>query len=927
MVKPTPAKLGKRKAAAAPAAASKKPKAKAERELGPTGKPKRRPDQPKKVKLRDQKTIPVPRTVFAGPAGGNGGGDSDIDDDDDVGMEDEVELEAFRKSGFLASADIGALSRSVKETRRLHQLAKEKAPKLTPRAVESDADSDVLDYDFDSDLELSDEPDRNGSGSDDGSDSEDENEGEDDDDDEDDDEELGSSDFASSDGELDDSDFDDDALSFTSGSSTAARAKKRRRPEGEADYELAGRARWARRGASAEAEADHVEVGRLPIKLPTGEVRAVEGTTRVAVPQSKQEIAAKRAAAVAAERGDASDEDEEEEELELEEEVERMAGQKGRFGRLGVVEIVAMGKGRLEAAKEQIAAIGAEILAGGELVDIAPTLTRLSTFALPTVPEPETSAALVVPNSVRALALLSMLAVYKDLVPGYRIRALTELEEAEKVRDEVRRLREGEKALVRSYRGYLKTLEAEVKGKTALASLALRCLADLLSSHPHFNFSENIMAVLVSRVGRRSWDGAGADVCLSAFVALFRADLTGEHSRTLVRLLARMIKERKYQVHANVLGCLLHLRLRTELGSVRDHERDRARNRAKYGKGKGKDREVKVKDKSEVRRVWRTKNERKREKEMKEIRKEMDEAEAEVDQEEREATQTETLKDLFVLYFSILKHPGRSPLLPAALEGISHFAHLINVDFFRDLLLVLRRLITDADAAAGPVYVPNQTPSSVPLDAESIQDEQRTRLRLLAIVTAFDLLSGQGEALNIDLADFINALYGLIPSLCIDTGIEDPPAVSSAAAAAPAALHHGRGGQRPPAHTQSTADLVFRCLDAIFFPRFVSQANASPAVRTAAFAKRLTEAALVLPAASARRALEFVRRLVVREPKVEALLDTEERAGEGTYRPESADPQIANPWATSLWEVELLRSHFDGKVRAEAKRLAEGRYA
>ena len=57
--------------------------------------------------------------------------------------------------------------------------------------------------------------------------------------------------------------------------------------------------------------------------------------------------------------------------------------------------------------------------------------------------------------------------------------------------------------------------------------------------------------------------------------------------------------------------------------------------------------------------------------------------------------QTETLKNLFVLYFSILKFPGRSPLLPAALAGISHFAHLINVDFFRDLLLVFKSLIRD----------------------------------------------------------------------------------------------------------------------------------------------------------------------------------------------------------------------------------------
>ena len=31
-------------------------------------------------------------------------------------------------------------------------------------------------------------------------------------------------------------------------------------------------------------------------------------------------------------------------------------------------------------------------------------------------------------------------------------------------------------------------------------------MCDLLSSVPHFNFSENIMGVLVGRLGRKSWD-------------------------------------------------------------------------------------------------------------------------------------------------------------------------------------------------------------------------------------------------------------------------------------------------------------------------------------------------------------------------------------------------------------------------------------
>ena len=64
---------------------------------------------------------------------------------------------------------------------------------------------------------------------------------------------------------------------------------------------------------------------------------------------------------------------------------------------------------------------------------------------------------------VRKLALLSQLAVFKDIVPGYRIRALTEKEKEEKVSQMVARTREYEQGLVGVYQKYLQTLDTELK--------------------------------------------------------------------------------------------------------------------------------------------------------------------------------------------------------------------------------------------------------------------------------------------------------------------------------------------------------------------------------------------------------------------------------------------------------------------------------
>ena len=65
---------------------------------------------------------------------------------------------------------------------------------------------------------------------------------------------------------------------------------------------------------------------------------------------------------------------------------------------------------------------------------------------------------------IRKLAFLSQLAVFKDVIPGYRIRALTDKEKAEKVSQMVQRTRDWEQGLVGVYQAYLRNLEAELKG-------------------------------------------------------------------------------------------------------------------------------------------------------------------------------------------------------------------------------------------------------------------------------------------------------------------------------------------------------------------------------------------------------------------------------------------------------------------------------
>jgi nucleolar complex protein 3 len=66
---------------------------------------------------------------------------------------------------------------------------------------------------------------------------------------------------------------------------------------------------------------------------------------------------------------------------------------------------------------------------------------------------------------IRKLTLLSQLALYKDIIPGYRIRELTDKEKAEKVSQMVAHTREWEQGLVNVYQNYLRCLHDELRGR------------------------------------------------------------------------------------------------------------------------------------------------------------------------------------------------------------------------------------------------------------------------------------------------------------------------------------------------------------------------------------------------------------------------------------------------------------------------------
>ncbi|KAG2441809.1 hypothetical protein HXX76_003419 [Chlamydomonas incerta] len=415
-------------------------------------------------------------------------------------------------------------------------------------------------------------------------------------------------------------------------------------------------------------------------------------------------------------------------------------------------------------------------------------------------------------SMVARLAMLSLLAVYKDILPGYRIRPPTDKEQEVKVSKDVAKLRDYEQSLLKSYQAYLRSLldaaqcVAKRTGTLSHSRVAVRCLAGLLAGLPHFNYSSDILQAVVPRMA--SGDPETRSMACEAVGSLLtggeRGDESGSGRAALeaVQLIADLIKRRKCAVPPEVIRTLSVLRFRDVIRAKAGEDQDEE-GRRKKGK-KAEKRDVKRRRKED------------------DVARAFKEANAGPDTAELAKQQSLMLEALFEAYFRVLKHatsvglsgPGganaaaapsaaaagrapapdaaddlgpssssggevgprvpsnsaalpwprskllkKCPLLHPVLDGLAKYTHLISVDYMNDLLDVFSQLL-----AAPTLPLPE-------------------RLRLLATTAA--VLRGQGEALNVDRRDLYVQLYDTLLQIPLYPLLADD------------VLGGGGGGQHP----------------------------------------------------------------------------------------------------------------------------------
>lgn len=487
----------------------------------------------------------------------------------------------------------------------------------------------------------------------------------------------------------------------------------------------------------------------------------------------------------------------------------------------------------------------------------------------------------------RQVLLVSLLAIFKSIIPGYNIKELTEQQLKEKVSKEVKQVRDYEQGLLASYKRFVKLIHhsfrqskltedetvketRSVANKRILATTAVEIACELIESLPHFNYRHELVIMITERLASKRID-ASFNRCLECLTSVFEQDEEGQVSFEAVQAICKMVKARRYKVDSRVVGVLVHLRLLTELKGRADLEK------LEREKPQSIESQLHLKRRD---RVHLTKNQRKARKEQKEIDEQMRKAELGISAKVRERLQAQTLKLVFVLYMNVLKLRART-LLGVTLEGLAKFAHLVNADLYGDLLEVLREILTTEGVGSG----------------------KSTRQSLLCILTAFQLLRGQGASLekSTDLGFFIDELYKTLNEMALSASIETS--------------HRSLQSSHKGKFTSET-DMLVSCLEFLFMRK-----RAVSKVRLLAFTKRLAECSLQFPERSSMIALKALREMVKQNPEAAALLQIHDRVGRGSYNFEAEVPEQANAEVSTLWEIALLKQHYDPRVQTAAKEV------
>jgi nucleolar complex protein 3 len=463
-------------------------------------------------------------------------------------------------------------------------------------------------------------------------------------------------------------------------------------------------------------------------------------------------------------------------------------------------------------------------------------------------------------ESTQKLALASLSKAFIEAAPGYSIRSLTEVEKKQSMTKDTKVLYRFEESLLLYYLKYLKLLEKNcriflTRGKTydestfshKIGMISVKAMVQLINKLSHFNYATNVVSYL-SRLATSAYHPVVIEAC-AGIATLLKEDIVFRMSLHAVKSIATLVNQKSCYVTPELLETFLSLK-------IKEIDKD---NRAK------EKHQIKVR-KSQVLKERKSKSAKKFQHQVQQLEHDLKKVQAAESLSTKMRYATETMKHVFATYFRVMKRMPTTKLLEPVLAGLSKFAHLINVEFFDDLIFCL----------------------------EEIVEMQHLRVTdsLHCIKTIFVILSGEGQAINIDPYRFYKSMYALLPSIPFQKD-----------------------------HAQEV-EIIVECID-IMLNRRKKQVSIG---RVAAFVKRLLAISFLLSTRECVAIIACVRTIFLNHQRLKSLIeDDSDAVTNGIFRPDVIDPDTCNALSSSaLPELNKLLKYPERAVGMFAANILAG---
>eukprot|EP01060_Flectonema_neradi_P039607 TRINITY_DN8790_c0_g1_i1.p1 TRINITY_DN8790_c0_g1~~TRINITY_DN8790_c0_g1_i1.p1 ORF type:complete len:624 (+),score=94.70 TRINITY_DN8790_c0_g1_i1:43-1914(+) len=481
--------------------------------------------------------------------------------------------------------------------------------------------------------------------------------------------------------------------------------------------------------------------------------------------------------------------------------------------------------------------------------------------------------------------------IFTDILPGYRIKELTEAEKGQMQSKEVRSLQSVEQTILFYYRKFLGNLISLAHKKSDDTQMvAVSCLCEMLPVAQDFNFGSAVIDIIVDRANSRV--PKLANMCIACVRDLLSAPTPTEATLSCLQCISDSVKDRGAAVNHRLIQSLMFVRLRV----IDIHARDISREKKQLQADKKKD---------------------------KELAKIASHGEAKLSRVQQAQLQTNMLNKVITTYLRAIEAAKKSTsryrqsmVLAPTMEGLAKFANLIDHSLF-DLLLQAIQDVMESEATTTATKLNGII--TVATLAQQIQIQSNA-------------IDGGAGGMSIDIAPYYEYLFQALPKAFdvsshhddasrVDKAVEDEletPNDDATTAVSFYAPGKGKGNKTDPARNtlkerQERSSLALTaCKLLLLVPKKVSLK------RVAAFCRKLEILSVQCPPNISASVMGFVHSCLLKYPSIGVIHDGGDDTLGAAYDPHAESPDHVNALGSLSWETTLLRKSYHPFVREYA---------